>query len=248
MMTSANDFTRLVPGFDFLQGLMKSGGAAMPGIGQWIAPTLDPEELQLRIDELRTVQFWLEQNAKLLGTTIQALEVQRMTLATLEGMNVPMVDLTRSLVAVPPGARSGRLAGSAGATGASASPAAGKTAPAKAPAPSVDPLQWWSALTQQFTELATKALKDGSAEMARSLTGAAVKQGLETASSSIERAMKMSGHAVGGAAPAAGAAQPPQTAKAAKVTKSAKAAKAPMPTAPAEPGAAPAQARRRMAR
>ena len=57
----------MVPGFDFLQSLVKNAGAAMPGIGQWVAPTLDPAELEKRIDELRTVQFWLEQNARMLG-------------------------------------------------------------------------------------------------------------------------------------------------------------------------------------
>ena len=83
-MSDAASFTKLVPGFDFLQGLVKNAGAALPNIGQWVAPTLNPEELEKRIDELRTVQFWLEQNAKMLGATIQALEVQRMTLSTLK--------------------------------------------------------------------------------------------------------------------------------------------------------------------
>src|SRR5271169_6608377 len=96
-MGDANGFIKLVPGFDFLQGLVKNAGAALPGIGQWVAPTLDPAELQKRIDELRTVQFWLEQNAKMLATTIQALEVQRMTLSTLKTMNVQMGDLSESL-------------------------------------------------------------------------------------------------------------------------------------------------------
>nr|MDQ2736357.1 hypothetical protein [Pseudomonadota bacterium] len=80
-MNDANGFAKLVPGFDFLQNLVKNAGSALPGIGQWVAPTLDPAELEKRISELRTVQFWLEQNAKMLATTIQALEVQRMTLA-----------------------------------------------------------------------------------------------------------------------------------------------------------------------
>ena len=65
----------------------------MPNVGQWIAPTLDPDELDKRIEELRTVQFWLEQNARLLAATIQALEVQRMTLSTLKTMNVTVSDL-----------------------------------------------------------------------------------------------------------------------------------------------------------
>jgi hypothetical protein len=76
---SSADFAKMVPGFDFLQSLMKNAGSALPGMGQWIAPTLNPEELEKRIEELRTVQFWLEQNARMLGATIQALEVQRMT-------------------------------------------------------------------------------------------------------------------------------------------------------------------------
>ena len=94
--THAN-FAKLVPGFDFLQGLVKNAGAALPNIGQWVAPTLNPEELEKRIEELRTVQFWLEQNARMLGATIQALEVQRMTLSTLKTMNVQMDDLRESL-------------------------------------------------------------------------------------------------------------------------------------------------------
>ena len=46
---------------------MKNAGAALPSIGQWVAPTLNPEELEKRIEELRTVQFWLEQNARMLA-------------------------------------------------------------------------------------------------------------------------------------------------------------------------------------
>jgi hypothetical protein len=232
-MSSANDLTKLVPGFDFLQGLMKSGGAAMPGIGQWIAPTLEPEELQRRIDELRTVQFWLEQNSKLIGTTIQALEVQRMTLATLKGMNLPLAELTQSLLMGGAGAKA---AAPASAAPSRTSPSRTQTwarapvgAPAPAPAPPaapaaaapateaaggrppgagqaaagpIDPLQWWGALTQQFTELATKALKDSQADMTRNFAGATVSQGLKTAGDSIERAMAMSSRAAGAAAQA----------------------------------------------
>ena len=96
-MTDPNAFAKLVPGFEFLQDLVKNAGAAIPGIGSWVAPTLDPEELDKRIAELRTVQFWLEQNARMLGTTIQAMEVQKMTLSTLKTMNVSFGDLTESL-------------------------------------------------------------------------------------------------------------------------------------------------------
>ena len=43
------------------------------------------------------MHFWLEQNSKALGATIQALEVQKMTLATLKGMNFNIGDVANAL-------------------------------------------------------------------------------------------------------------------------------------------------------
>ena len=197
-MTDTSAFTKLVPGFDFLQGLVKNAGAALPGIGQWVAPTLDPAELEKRIDELRTVQFWLEQNARMLGATIQALEVQRMTLSTLKTMNVQMEDLRDSLqirvpkaptVARPTPAPAPAFAfpfPSAPAPEPEPEPVAAEadaessppdTGAAAAPG-AVDPMQWWGALTKQFTELATHAMKDTASDAARKLAGAMVKTSL----------------------------------------------------------------------
>ena len=202
-MTDASSFTKLVPGFDFLQGLVKNAGAALPGIGQWVAPTLNPEELAKRIEELRTVQFWLEQNARMLATTIQALEVQRMTLSTLKTMNVQMTDLRDSLKIPMPGApgldtapaREGVKAArkptrlSASATAPSKAASADGTAPAFAGA--VDPTQWWSALTKQFTQIAATAMKDSAADAAKNLAGAVVKQSIDAASQSVKNAAGM---------------------------------------------------------
>jgi hypothetical protein len=199
-MSDAFSFTKLVPGFDFLQGLAKTAGAALPGIpglpgiGQWVAPTLNPEEIEKRIGELRTVQFWLEQNARMLGATIQALEVQRMTLSTLKGMNVQMGDLRESLTAAVPvftGAVTGQK---------TAEPVVEKTAPDVSPPPGVDPMQWWSALTQQFTELASKAVKDNAADatkrMVGGVAGAMVKQGMNVAEKTMKAAASMPARAV----------------------------------------------------
>jgi hypothetical protein len=111
MNNDPTGFAKMVPGFDFLQSLVKNAGSAIPGIGQWVAPTLDPAELEKRIEELRTVQFWLEQNARMLATTIQALEVQRMTLSTLQTMNVQMGDLRESLKIKPTGEAGSAAAG-----------------------------------------------------------------------------------------------------------------------------------------
>ncbi|WP_395702772.1 PhaM family polyhydroxyalkanoate granule multifunctional regulatory protein [Aquabacterium sp.] len=194
-------FAKLVPGFDFLQGLVKNAGAALPNVGQWVAPTLNPEELEKRIEELRTVQFWLEQNARMLGATIQALEVQRMTLSTLKTMNLSFGDLTESLKIRLPEA------------GPAAAPA-GTAAPAPAPAPAprkakaraaaqplkpevpagvVDPMQWWGALTKQFTELATNAMKDTATDAAKTLATTMVKQSFDAAGETLKKAAAMPG-------------------------------------------------------
>ncbi len=219
-MTDASAFTKFVPGFEFLQGLVKNAGAALPGIGQWVAPTLNPEELAKKIEELRTVQFWLEQNARLLGATIQAMEVQRMTLSTLQSMNVPLADL-RDALKVPafpaPDAMSAAwpsVPPELAAAAAKAMPALPKipTVPAAAKprkadaatstglpgmAQAVDPMQWWGALSQQFTQLAATAMKDTAADAAKNLAGALVKQSIDAASGTLRKAATSTGTAAG---------------------------------------------------
>ncbi len=176
------DFTKFVPGFDFLKNLTPgaSGTAAAPG---WVAPTLDPEELDKRIQELKTVQFWLEQNAKAVGATIQALEVQRMTLATLKGMNMSFNDLAESLKVKPmpdadedaapakaspfqfntsfeqPAAKT-KSASKPRKAAAKKKPVATGQSAASSSAAAVDPSHWWGALTDQFQHIAHKAMTD----------------------------------------------------------------------------------------
>ena len=155
-MADTTSFTNMVPGFDFLQNLVKNAGSAMPAMGQWIAPTLNPDELEKRIDELRTVQFWLEQNARMLAATVQALEVQRMTLSTLKTMNVQMEDLRDSLNVRTPTPSDSPLASS----GTEDAEKGGTSQPTAAAAAMVDPVQWWGALTKQFTQLAATAMQE----------------------------------------------------------------------------------------
>ena len=161
------DFAKFVPGFDFLKNLTpgatpQASGATSPG---WVAPTLDPEELEKRIQELKTVQFWLEQNAKAVGATIQALEVQRMTLATLKGMNMSFHDLADSLK-VKPEAQESKPKFSFTTEPEPAPKAAQpkvrkpRAAKAKPQAAGIDPAQWWGSLTDQFQHIAHHAMKD----------------------------------------------------------------------------------------
>jgi hypothetical protein len=204
-------FNKLVPGFDFLQGLVKNAGSALPSIGQWVAPTLDPQELERRIEELRTVQFWLEQNARMLDATIQALEVQRMTLATLKTMNVPLAQLRDSLrarepAAAPAVAEAPEAAVPAAAPTAKKPAARGgrKAAAAPTATPAVDPMQWWGALTKQFTTLAATAMKDSAGEAAKSLAGSMVRQSFDAAEGGLKKAVAAPGKMAGAVGKAAG--------------------------------------------
>ncbi len=238
-MAEAPNFTKLVPGFDFLQGLVKNAGAALPNIGQWVAPTLNPEELEKRIEELRTVQFWLEQNARMLGATIQALEVQRMTLSTLKTMNVQMEDLRDSLKIKP-------AAAPARAEEESPPPAPRKNAPAgrtpaqALPAAAVDPMQWWGALTKQFTELAATAMKDSATDAAKNLGATMLRQSVDAASETLKKAAGVPAQMARGAASAAGAAA---GAAAGSVKRAATASGKAKGAAPAARKAAPARRR-----
>ena len=174
-------FGRFVPGFDFLQNLAKSATSsvsAMPGLASWVAPTVSVEELDKRIGELKSVQFWLEQNARALAATVQALEVQKMTLATLENMNVAMGDIAGAFGAAMPQGRPDAQGGGASSAGAGAAPAQEKEAASSAAKPGpkaaaesaaafmpgaggmADPVQWWGALTSQFQEIAANAMRD----------------------------------------------------------------------------------------
>jgi len=205
-MAAATDLAKMVPGFEFLQNLMKGAGAAIPGVqgfGQWVAPTLDPEEIDKRIQELKTVQFWLEQNARLLGGTIQALEVQRMTLSTLQTMNLPMADLRNALKAKAPEPAAAPVAEAPAPSSTPRKTAAKKAAASAAPAAApgaIDPMQWWGALTQQFGDIAAKAMKDSATDAARSLAGAAVKQGVSVAGSTLKKAASLPAKAARAAA------------------------------------------------
>ena len=160
-------FGKFVPGFDFLQSLAKGASSSipqLPNLSNWVAPTISVEELEKRIEELKAVQFWLEQNSRALSATIQALEVQKMTLATLQGMNFSMGDVANAFKlkaadTVASGVQKAgdtaagaaqAMAGAARAAAEAVPDAAAKAAKGAADVGLIDPLQWWGALTTQF--------------------------------------------------------------------------------------------------
>lgn len=187
-------FGKFIPGFDFLQNLAKGASDAvpqMPNLTNWIAPTLNVEELDKRISELKTVHFWLEQNAKALGATVQALEVQKMTLATLKGMNFNIGEMANAMKmkaedtlfsgvqkvsekAATTSKTISEMAAEAEALAQKVSQAAQAEKPAEpeaaATAGLVDPMQLWGSLTQQFQTIAATAMKDVGGNAAMDLT------------------------------------------------------------------------------
>lgn len=204
-------FGKFVPGFDFLQNLAKGASQTipqMPNLSNWVAPTLNVDELEKRIDELKAVHFWLDQNGKALGATIQALEVQKMTLATLKGMNFNMGDVANALklkaadtvftgvqkvseTAADTARGISSVASGAAAKTKAARKTGGKAAPKGMPGV-VDPLQWWGSLTQQFQQIAAGAMKDAArqtaVDTARNVATGVAKEAFKTAGSMAKAA------------------------------------------------------------
>ena len=73
---------------DFVKNLWGSMGV-VPGIA---APTLSVDELDKKINDLRAVEAWLNLNSSMVRGSIQALEVQRNTIATLKSMGKTLAD------------------------------------------------------------------------------------------------------------------------------------------------------------
>jgi len=144
-----------------------------------IAPTLDVEELDKRIADLRAVEQWLNLNLSMLRTTVQSLEVQRNTIATLKSFGGAMMPAAAAAAPVAaanwpyPGAQpmpaAPPVAPPAQAPAASApAPKATKrkkrnaAAPATAALP-LNPTAWWSSLQDQFAKIATAAAAEAQA-------------------------------------------------------------------------------------
>ena len=73
----------------FLQNMWGNNGFALPGM---VTPTLDTDELEKRIKELKTVEGWLRTNLSMLSMTIQNLEMQRTTISAVKTMGQMMSD------------------------------------------------------------------------------------------------------------------------------------------------------------
>ncbi|MDR3480812.1 MAG: hypothetical protein P4L91_08880 [Burkholderiaceae bacterium] len=153
---------------DFVKNLW--GGMSIPGMGipGMVMPTLSVEEINKQISDLKTVESWLTLNMNMLRSTIQALEVQSATIATLKSMSE-----TLSAAVKPSPARSAASEAppapkeepKAAAPEAEAPPeplkaaaAAGSTAGAGTDAQLGNPAVWWNMLQDQFKQAVNTAM------------------------------------------------------------------------------------------
>jgi hypothetical protein len=151
-----------------LWGSMGVPGMGVPGLG---APTLSVDDLDKKIADLKAVESWLNVNVSMLRGTIQALEIQRGTLATLKSMGASLADAMKQ-----PGAdQKSALAGSPFAAffgqPAAAAPQAPKPPAQAAQAPPTaqgataaaspfvpDATLWWNVLQDQFKQAVAGAM------------------------------------------------------------------------------------------
>jgi hypothetical protein len=139
-----------------LWGSMSLPGMSIPGLG---APALSLDDLDKKIADLKAVESWLNVNVAMLRGTVQALEVQRGTIATLKSMGASMAEAMKqpgadqqSVMAAAPFA-SAFFAQPA----AAAAPEAAKAAPASSTF-MPDPALWWNVLQDQFKQAVNSAM------------------------------------------------------------------------------------------
>jgi hypothetical protein len=85
--------------FELFRRLWGPLGVPLPGMSM---PTLDPQEIDKRIAELKSVDSWLTLNQNMLRAAIQGLEMQKAGLQQMQSMQQAMQQAMQTHV--PPGA------------------------------------------------------------------------------------------------------------------------------------------------
>ncbi|HZX29342.1 MAG TPA: PhaM family polyhydroxyalkanoate granule multifunctional regulatory protein, partial [Telluria sp.] len=80
---------------DFVKNLWGSMGVPGVNLAAVATPTLSVEELDKKIADLKAVEAWLNVNMSMVRGTVQALEVQRGTIATLKSMGAALASAVK---------------------------------------------------------------------------------------------------------------------------------------------------------
>lgn len=157
VMTDTLDFVKS------LWGSMGVPGISIPGIA---APTLSVDELDKKISELKAVESWLNLNATMLRSSIQALEVQRGTIAALKSMGQSLAAAVQQAPHNDPFAHLDKPKPPKPVEEPKPAPEVKPAADAK-PAPDAatsaasqmaNPAAWWNLLQEQFTQAVSSAM------------------------------------------------------------------------------------------
>jgi hypothetical protein len=189
-----------------LWGSMSVPGISIPGMA---APTLSVDDLDKKIADLKAVESWLNVNVAMLRGTIQALEVQRGTIATLKSMGAALSNAVKQ-----PGANEKSvLAAAPYASAFFSQPAVeplakveAKPEPKPEPAPALEktaepatpaaaamanPAVWWNMLQDQFKQAVTTAMSsETAAKLAAASSGPAATLGKAMVKAAVSPATK----------------------------------------------------------
>ena len=179
-------------------GAAQGFGPSLSMMSDMMAPLTNVEELDKRITDLRAVEQWLKLNLNMLQSAIQAMEVQRATLATLRAfgafaqaqMTPPRAEEPSAYGRAPEPRRAEQTPDEPQ----EASAAQGGEAP-----PAFDASAWWNLLQSQFNQLAQFAM----AQPVAAAQGAA--QAVQAAQAAAAAASEAGGSGAGGSSGAGGA-------------------------------------------
>jgi exonuclease VII small subunit len=82
--------------FEVFRRLWGPLGVPVPGMAM---PTLDPKELDKRIQELKSVEMWLNMNLNVLRAAIQGLEMQKAGLQGVQDLQQAMQQAMQQMAA-----------------------------------------------------------------------------------------------------------------------------------------------------
>ncbi|MBN3760115.1 PhaM family polyhydroxyalkanoate granule multifunctional regulatory protein [Burkholderia sp. Ac-20365] len=137
-------------------GATQGFGPSLSMMSDMMAPLTNVEELDKRITDMRAVEQWLKLNLNMLQSAIQALEVQRATLATLRAFGAfAQQTMTQPAPEVPPRQPEPKAAAS------EPEAEAGDSTP-----PAFDASGWWNLLQAQFNQIAQFAMAQPAATTA----------------------------------------------------------------------------------
>lgn len=191
-MPNLPGFDAMADTFEFVKNMW--GGMQTPtGIPGMAMPTLSLEEINKQIADLKAVESWLNVNMTMLRGTIQALEVQSATIATLNAMGAAFGAEMKPNVS--PSSASSATQNAAG----SAQPDYAHTQKST-PAADANPMHanaaadattaWWSALQTQFNQAVSSVMADESSAKQK---GASTKPVPKAATTAAQKSAAKSG-------------------------------------------------------